>query len=118
MAIATNSSPIDIPALIDRSRIGGFQIVMLALCAICLIIDGFDVQAMGYVAPAIIQEWDIAKANLGPVFGAGLFGMLLGSLAFSILADHIGRRPVLIAGPCSAENPEVLAETAETSRDG
>lgn len=100
MAIAThssNSSLIDIPALIDRSRIGGFQIVMLTLCAICLIIDGFDVQAMGYVAPAIIQEWGIDKANLGPVFGAGLFGMLLGSLTFSILADRIGRRPVLIA---------------------
>lgn len=31
MAIAANSSPIDIPALIDRSRIGGFQIVMLML---------------------------------------------------------------------------------------
>ncbi|MFC5474579.1 MFS transporter [Paraherbaspirillum soli] len=87
---------IDIPALIDRSRIGGFQIVMLMLCGICLVIDGFDVQAMGYVAPAIIHDWGIAKANLGPVFGAGLFGMLVGSLTLSMLADRIGRRPVLI----------------------
>jgi AAHS family 4-hydroxybenzoate transporter-like MFS transporter len=30
------------------------------------------------------------------VFGAGLLGMLVGSLAFSVLADKIGRRPVLI----------------------
>src|SRR5450631_4660279 len=51
---------------------------------------------MGYVAPAIIQEWGISKANLGPVFGAGLFGMLVGSLTLSVLADKIGRRPVLI----------------------
>ena len=28
--------------------------------------------------------------------GAGLLGMLVGSLAFSVLADKIGRRPVLI----------------------
>ncbi|MBZ5617440.1 MAG: MFS transporter [Acidobacteriia bacterium] len=58
--------------------------------------DGFDVQAMGYVAPAIVQEWKIRSAQLGPVFGAALFGVLIGSLLFSMLADKIGRRPVLI----------------------
>jgi AAHS family 4-hydroxybenzoate transporter-like MFS transporter len=58
--------------------------------------DGFDVQAMGYVAPAIIQQWGVSKASLGPVFGAGLSGMLVGSLTLSVLADRIGRRPVLI----------------------
>ena len=51
---------------------------------------------MGYVAPAIIQAWGVDKASLGPVLGAGLFGMLVGSLALSVLADRIGRRPVLI----------------------
>jgi AAHS family 4-hydroxybenzoate transporter-like MFS transporter len=47
---------------------------------------------MGYVAPAIIQAWGVDKASLGPVLGAGLFGMLVGSLALSVLADRIGRR--------------------------
>jgi AAHS family 4-hydroxybenzoate transporter-like MFS transporter len=51
---------------------------------------------MGYVAPAILRDWHIAKASLGPVFGAGLSGMLLGSLGLSVLADRLGRRPVLI----------------------
>src|SRR5262249_27622536 len=60
------------------------------------IMDGFDVQAMGYVAPALVQDWRISKADLGPVFGAGLFGVLLGALLFSMAADKIGRRPVLI----------------------
>ncbi len=87
---------IDIPALIDNNKIGRFQICMLILCGLCVIMDGFDVQAMGYVAPAIISDWHISKANLGPVFGAGLLGMLVGSLIFSIMADRIGRRPVLI----------------------
>jgi AAHS family 4-hydroxybenzoate transporter-like MFS transporter len=88
---------LDIPALIDKSKIGSLQIGLFVLCGFCLIMDGFDVQAMGYVAPAIIQEWQINKASLGPVFGAGLFGMLVGSLVFSVIADKIGRRPVLIA---------------------
>ncbi|NMM25766.1 MAG: MFS transporter [Glaciimonas sp.] len=87
---------IDIPALIDNNKIGRFQIGMLILCGLCVIMDGFDVQAMGYVAPAIIQDWHVSKANLGPVFGAGLLGMLVGSLLFSMTADKIGRRPVLV----------------------
>ncbi|WP_226468841.1 MFS transporter [Luteimonas panaciterrae] len=90
------TTPIDIAALIDNSKIGAFQIGLFALCGLCLIIDGFDVQAMGYAAPAILQDWKIDKASLGPVFGAGLFGMLIGSLVFSPVADRIGRRPVLI----------------------
>lgn len=93
---APGATPINIAALIDESRIGAFQIGLFALCGLCLVIDGFDVQAMGYAAPAIIQDWKIDKASLGPVFGAGLFGMLIGSLVFSPVADRIGRRPVLI----------------------
>lgn len=58
--------------------------------------DGFDVQAMGYVAPVILRQWHVSNAIFGPVFGAGLFGILVGSLLFSMIADKIGRRPVLI----------------------
>lgn len=90
------SSKINIDQVIDDSKLGYSQILIIALCGMCLIMDGFDVQAMGYVAPSIIQEWGIAKEVLSPVFGAGLFGMLVGSLTFSALADKIGRRPVLI----------------------
>jgi len=96
MAVAAAGRTIDIPDLINNNKIGSFQIGMLILCGLCVIMDGFDVQAMGYVAPAIIADWNVSKANLGPVFGAGLFGMLVGSLVFSITADKFGRRPVLI----------------------
>jgi AAHS family 4-hydroxybenzoate transporter-like MFS transporter len=91
-----SANTIDVDRVVDGSRTNRFQITLLVLCGLCMIIDGFDVQAMGYVAPAIINNWHVAKAELGPVFGASLFGMLIGSLTLTVLADKIGRRPVLI----------------------
>lgn len=87
---------VDIGALIDSSPIGPLQVATFTLCLLCLIIDGFDVQALGYTAPAIIRDWGVPNSALGPVFGAGNFGVLIGALVFSMLADKIGRRPVLI----------------------
>ncbi len=87
---------VNVSEFVDNSRIGSLQIGTFAICLLCLIMDGFDVQALGYVAPAIIREWHVANAALGPVFGAGNFGVLIGALSFSVLADRIGRRPVLI----------------------
>ena len=87
---------IDIAAVIDRSPIGSFQIWLLVLVGMTVVMDGFDVQAMAYVAPALIKDMGLSKAMLGPVFGAGLFGMLVGSLTLSVLADKMGRRPVLL----------------------
>jgi MFS transporter, AAHS family, 4-hydroxybenzoate transporter len=85
---------------IDNSPVGALQISTFAICLLCLVMDGFDVQALGYVAPEIVREWKITSAALGPVFGAANFGVLVGSLVFSMLADKIGRRPILIGATC------------------
>jgi AAHS family 4-hydroxybenzoate transporter-like MFS transporter len=87
---------LNVSELVDNSKLGAFQTGIFILCGLCLIMDGFDVQAIGYVAPEIIREWHISSGLLGPVFSAAPFGVLIGSLLFSMLADRIGRRPVLI----------------------
>ena len=87
---------INIGELLGNSRIGPLQIQVFVLSMICLIMDGFDVQAMGYVAPAVVSEFGVPRSLLGPVFSAANFGVLIGSLVFSVVADKIGRRPVLI----------------------
>lgn len=93
---ASLTDAINISQIIDASRLGAYQIRILVLCALAVVLDGFDVQAMGFVAPAIRQEWQISPAALGPIFSASLFGMVIGSLVLSAVADRIGRRPVLI----------------------
>ncbi|MDP9013299.1 MAG: MFS transporter [Pseudomonadota bacterium] len=83
-------------ALIDRQSVGAPLIRLCALGALCMIMDGFDAQVIGFVAPAIVEDWKISPSALGPVFSIGLLGMVIGSLAISPLADRHGRRPVLI----------------------
>ena len=91
-----SANVIEVEHVLGETRHPAFQLMLLVLCGLCLVIDGFDAQAMGYVAPSVIGEWHVSKVALGPVFSASLFGMLLGALGLSVLADRIGRRPVLI----------------------
>jgi MFS transporter, AAHS family, 4-hydroxybenzoate transporter len=98
------STPVDAPDVldvgeaIDNSPVQPLHYGIFILCSLGMIMDGFDVQALGYVAPTIIQDWKIAPPLLGPVFGASNLGLLVGQLSFTMLADKIGRRPVLIWG--------------------
>src|SRR3954471_24128710 len=89
-------STVNVADIVDNSKIGSFHAAIGVLCGMCLMIDGFDVQAMGYAAPALIRDWQIPGSAMGPVFSAALIGILVGSLTFSTLADKIGRRPMLI----------------------
>ena len=87
---------VDVAEFIDARPVGGFQIRLLLSCAAVLLLDGFDTTAIGYVAPALAREWGLTKGALGPVFSAGLFGLMIGALLFGPLADRIGRRKIII----------------------
>src|SRR5437773_277797 len=91
-----SASPIDVAEFIDQQPVGGFQIRLLLTCAAVLFLDGFDTQAIGYVAPALAKEWGLSKGALGPVFSAGLFGLMIGALLFGPLADRVGRKKIII----------------------
>jgi MFS transporter, AAHS family, 4-hydroxybenzoate transporter len=87
---------IDVADFIDQQPVGSFQLKLLATCAAVLFLDGFDTQAIGYVAPVLAKEWGLTKGALGPVFSAGLFGLMIGALLFGPLADRIGRKKIIV----------------------
>lgn len=83
-------------AALDARPVSGYQWSLLLLLALLLVTDGYDAQVLGYVVPALAQDWGLEKAAFGPVFSANLLGLTLGSLAVTPLADRFGVRRILL----------------------
>jgi MFS transporter, AAHS family, 4-hydroxybenzoate transporter len=85
---------------LDARPVSPFQIRLLLMAIGLMIMDGYDVQVIGYVAPVLVKLWQIDRSAFGPIFSAGLVGLTIGSLLVSPISDKVGCRPVLIG--CTA----------------
>ncbi|MGH7462662.1 MAG: MFS transporter, partial [Longimicrobiales bacterium] len=85
-----------ISELIDSRPLGPLQFEVVTLCALVALLDGFDTQVIAYVAPTIAEKWGMAPSALGPVFGAGLLGLMAGALIGGPLADRWGRKWTIV----------------------
>jgi AAHS family 4-hydroxybenzoate transporter-like MFS transporter len=89
--------PIDIAELIERQRIGWFQIRTLVLCIAIVTLDGYDAQIIGYVISTLARLWQVDRSSFGPVLSAGFLGLLVGAFACGLLADRFGRKRIIVA---------------------
>ena len=60
--------------------------------------DGFDLLTISFAANSISKDWNIATSELGWVFSAALFGMLIGAAFLSPYADRFGRKIMIVIG--------------------
>jgi AAHS family 4-hydroxybenzoate transporter-like MFS transporter len=68
----------------------------VALCALVTLLDGFDAQAVGALAPTLARHFAVPVSALGPMFGAAMFGLGIGAVAMGPIADRWGRKKSLI----------------------
>lgn len=90
------ASHMEVQQFIDAQPLSRTQKLIIALCFLVVAIDGFDTAAVGFIAPALKEAWQLDPEHLMPLFGAGLFGLMTGALIFGPLADKIGRKPILV----------------------
>lgn len=83
--------------LIEKQSMGRFHRLLLVMSGAVMFLDGFDTQAIAFVAPALALEWGVPKSDLGPIFSAAIAGLMVGYLVLSPLARRFGHRRLVIA---------------------
>ncbi|MCO4251234.1 MFS transporter [Pseudarthrobacter raffinosi] len=71
---------------------------VIALCAMLVLFDGYDLILYGNVVPSLRAEpgWNLTPQDAGRIGSAVLVGMLVGALLAGTLADRLGRRIVIV----------------------
>lgn len=91
-----NAQTVDIKQWIDERSVSRYQWLVLLLCFLIVTFDGFDAAIMGFIAPAVIQDWNITRTAFGPILGAAMIGLAVGALVSGPYSDRLGRRRVLL----------------------
>lgn len=82
--------------VIDDGRASPRQFLVIALCVLFNMVDGFDITAMAIVASGVATALDLSADRLGLTFSFALAGMMAGAMGLAPLSDIIGRRKLII----------------------
>jgi AAHS family 4-hydroxybenzoate transporter-like MFS transporter len=87
---------LDTDDVINGSRIGRLQIMVGVLAALILVVNGYNVQVISYVAPQIAQDWAIPREVLGWILAADKFGLMAGYLIVSPMSGYFGHKRIAV----------------------
>ncbi|WP_313295631.1 MFS transporter [Diaphorobacter sp.] len=83
---------LEVNQIIDNARFTRFHWMVMCLCALLLVFDGYDLFIYGAVLPVLMKEWGLSPVQAGALGSYALFGMMFGAFIFGPLADRIGRK--------------------------
>lgn len=100
--------------VIDRQPVSRLQLSIIVLCAISTIIDGFDAQAIGFLASPLADHFHVDVRSFGQTFALGLFGIMTGALVIGPAGDRWGRKRALMVSMGLVGTFTLLTVFAET----
>ncbi len=87
-----DNKTIEVTGVVDSAKFFGLPLGITFLTVLMMLVDGFDLQTMSFVAPALVTDWGVGRSYLAPVLTGSMIGMALGSVVLGWLGDRIGRR--------------------------
>lgn len=87
---------IDVHAVIEEAPFGAYQLMIVALSALVIMLDGYDILVVSFVAPVMSKAMGVDVGAFGMVFSVGLVGLIIGALFVSPLGDLWGRKGVML----------------------
>jgi AAHS family 4-hydroxybenzoate transporter-like MFS transporter len=94
----TSRVGVDVSQLIDERPLAPLQKLIIVLCGLVVLLDGYDIQTMALAVPSLASEWGILPSKFGLALSASLIGLMVGAGLLAPLGDKYGRRPLLVGG--------------------
>lgn len=100
---------------LENQRLGSLQLLVIVICTLVQMCDGYDVGSIGWSVPSLTHVWHMQPAAFAMVFLWSNVGILVGALISGPLGDRFGRKPLLmgsiglfgIASLASAFSPSI-----------
>jgi len=86
----------DVSAFLDRPTIGAYRLMIFALCTLVMTVDGYDVFVVGYLVPALAQDFGVPIPAVTSIFVVQTIALGIGAYVVSPFADKIGRRNIIL----------------------
>ena len=72
--------------------------VIAVIAGMAVIFDGFDLQALAYTLPKLVQEWHISSVEAGLLASYTFTGLFVGAVGLGAAGDRWGRKRMLVVG--------------------
>src|SRR5688572_16325161 len=91
-----SSTSMNVSTELGSRSVAGVPLSVFLGTFLIMVLDGLDVQLIGFAAPALIGEYGISRSALGPALAASVIGMSVGAVGIGPVGDRWGRRPALL----------------------